>query len=120
MSTLIISNPNPIKKQGLVDGKEITLKCSNCQAECMSFKVTRPSEDFIWRIRAGCPKDCKKADGSPEFSFPAEIRGTGRYGPAFVPHENNPDDIRMITQIVDVKEEQDSEGEIQTFYTKSI
>lgn len=115
-----IGEPNPIKSTGMKDGEEVLLKCSNCNKECASFKITRPSMDFSWRIRASCAFGCKKDDNSEEMSFPLTINGTGHYGPCFKVNPNNPDDIVMTTQIIDIKTEIDSIGEIQTFYTKSV
>lgn len=86
----------------------------------MSFKVTRPNSNISWRIRSSCAFGCQKADKTPEMSFPITINGTGNYGPCFKPHPQNPDEIQMTTSITDIKEEQDSEGSIQTFYTKGI
>lgn len=41
--------------EGLSDGKHNYLSCSNCRAILMDVWVTRPHEQFTFKLRASCP-----------------------------------------------------------------
>lgn len=113
---LSINDPAPVKQQGLQDGKEHTLYCSNCGKPCCNVKVTRPDVNHVWRCRATCAWGCKKANGDPEMSFPEEIHGLARYAGCFIEREDK-QDIIMTTSINDIREDVDSDGPIITYVT---
>lgn len=125
MIEVIFKEATPKEKVGLEDGQVIILSCSNCNKACASLKVTRPNakkdgKDIIWRARATCAYGCKKKNGRPDMSFPAKIKGLVHFAGCYKINPSNPEDIIMTTSIDDIKDENDSDGLITTYYTKAI
>lgn len=113
---LSINTPDIPVKEGLQDGIEYTLCCSNCGKASCNIKVTRPDVDHVWRARATCAYGCKKSDGTPEMSFPETIKGLARYAGCFIEREDK-QDIIMTTSINDIREDSDTDGPIITYIT---
>jgi len=126
MIKITIDGPKPLKKVGLKNGEDIILSCSKCGKACCSLKITRPDakthdgQPLIWRARATCAYGCTKLSGASDMSFPRTIKGTCHFAGCYKDHPTEQDQIIMTTAIIDIKEEEDSDGKVTTYYTKAI
>ena len=107
---------------GLKDGGHVILACSACQKPLVDIHVTRPDkkkpgtdEVFEWRLRAKC---CYCDD----YSFISVVCGLFHHGGWGVPNPENlddPDDNIVLTSIVNILHETDSEGNpVMTYEVK--
>jgi hypothetical protein len=99
----------------LIDGKLITLKCSNCDKSLCCVKLVRPDlKDIVWKVKATCPYCKPKKDGSPETSFTEIVEGVYYVGGHAVTNPADEEDVIMVTTIVDTK----IKDEVITFIVK--
>lgn len=69
-----IDNVKILESKGLEDGGTVIVKCSNCKAPLAEFWITRPNEEFTWKVVVKCPHCGDK-------SYKTKISGGLHYGP---------------------------------------
>lgn len=104
MSDIIRIKDVDLEKQkvGLVDGGKTTLKCSACDkplAIVWMVKAYTGSQP-PWNVRAACPY-CN------DFSFVHEVPGKFNYAGYHTTKDDNPDEVKPVTNLLDIKIESD-------------
>jgi hypothetical protein len=80
--------------EGLKDGGHVYLACSNCRARAVDVFVTRPHEPEVWKLQANC-------DFCGDKTFLVEVKGGFHYGGVALSKDEEPDEDRAVSTIVE-------------------
>jgi hypothetical protein len=91
----------------LTDNGHIYLSCSSCNKKLVDLFIVKKDESLKWKVMAKC---CYCNDKS----FITEVSGMFRPCGIMKISETDPDDSKLITQLANIKNENDT----IVFYTK--
>lgn len=86
--------------EGLRQGGHVIVSCSSCRAGLMDIWRTRPHEPHTWKVQANCPFCGDK-------SFVVEVQGGFHNGGMALAKEDEPDEDKAVSTVVDTFEIQD-------------